>query len=163
MFDRHIRYSAPSNPHHKITPAEEIAWKFGRKMLPAFDGDMSGMPKGINPARTNNWAFDVMQFFPNTVMILGNHFHIWMTFWPVDADNTLIYGGNFVYPAKDLGERLSQDFVMSRGRIVVREDLSTLEAQHQALKSGALSHFQLSQQETALQHHYRAASDMLNA
>jgi glycine betaine catabolism A len=163
MFDRHIRYSAPSNPHHKITPAEEIAWKFGRKMLPAFDGDMTGMPKGINPARTNNWAFDVMELFPNTVMILGNHFHIWMTFWPVDADNTLIYGGNFVKPARDLAERLSQDFVMSRGRIVVREDLSTLEAQHQALKSGALTHFQLSQQETALQHHYRAANDMLAA
>ena len=30
-----------------------------------------------------------------------------------------------------------------------------------ALKSGALTHFQLSQQETALQHHYRVAADLL--
>jgi hypothetical protein len=84
-----------------------------------------------------------------------------MTFWPVDADTTLIYGANHMYKAKTLGERLSQDFALSRGRIVVREDLSTLEAQHAALKSGALSHFQLSQQEMAVQHHYRALNDML--
>ena len=89
--------------------------------LPAFDGDMTGMPPGINPARAKNWAFDVVQFYPNTVMILGNSFHIEMTFWPVDEDNTHITGANYMYPAKNLGERLSQDFVISRGRFVVRD------------------------------------------
>jgi Rieske 2Fe-2S family protein len=163
MFDRNLRYSAPSNPHHKQTPAETLAWRYGRQCLPAFDGDMTGMPPGINPSRTRNWAFDVVQFHPHTVMIMGNHWHIEMTFWPVDENNTHIRGVNYGYRAKNLGERLSQDFVQGRGRIVVREDLSTLEAQHAALKSGALTHFQLSQQETALQHHYRVAADMLDA
>jgi hypothetical protein len=46
---------------------------------------------------------------------------------------------------------------------VLREDLSTLEAQHAALKSGALTHIQLSEQERAVQHHYRVATDMLTA
>ena len=163
MFERNIRYSAPSNPHHKQTRAETVAWKYGRQALPAFDGDMTGMPPGINPARAKNWAFDVVQLYPNTVMILGNSFHIDLSFWPIDENNSLLTGANYMYPAKDLGERLSQDFVMSRGRFVVREDLSTLEAQHAALKSGALTHFQLSQQETALQHHYRVAGDLLAA
>jgi phenylpropionate dioxygenase-like ring-hydroxylating dioxygenase large terminal subunit len=161
MFDRHQRYSAPANPNHKWTPAEAVAWRYGRQMLPAFDGDLKGMPEGINPGRANNWAFDVVQFFPNTIMIYGNHWHLEMTFWPIDADTTLIYGANHMYKAKNLGERLSQEFALSRARIVVREDLSTLEAQHAALKSGALSHFQLSQQEIAVQHHYRALNDML--
>jgi len=163
MFDRHIRYSAPSNPHHKWTPAEEIAWRYGRRCLPAFDGDMTGMPPGINASRANNWAFDVMEFFPNIFWLLGNHYHVEVTFWPEDEDNTIIVGANYGYKSKDLGERLSQDFPLSRGRIVLREDLSTLEAQHAALKSGVLTHFQLSEQERAVQHHYRVATDMLGA
>ena len=161
MMDRHIRYSAPSNPNHKWTPAEEIAWRYGKQLIPAFDNDMTDMPIGVNPGKAQNWAFDVVEFFPNTVIIFGNHWHVWLSFWPVDADNTLLYGSVFGIPAKNVGERLSQEFALSRGRVVLREDLSTLEAQHAALKSGALSHFQLSQQESSLQHHYRAAADML--
>jgi phenylpropionate dioxygenase-like ring-hydroxylating dioxygenase large terminal subunit len=161
MFDRHQRYSAPSNPHHKVSQAEAVAWRYGRQMLPAFDGDMTGMPPGVNPSRAENWAFDVVQFFPNTLILFGNHWHIEMTFWPIDADRTVITGANYAYPAQNLGERLSQDFVLSRGRFIMREDLSTLEAQHDALKSGALTHIQLSQQEIALQHHYRVLADMM--
>jgi phenylpropionate dioxygenase-like ring-hydroxylating dioxygenase large terminal subunit len=162
MFERHQRYSAPANPDHVITRAEEVAWRYGRQVLPAFDGDMTGMPVGVNPDRAENWAFDVVHLFPNTLMLLGNHWHIELTFWPIDVDNTLITGGNYAYPAKDLGERLSQDFSLSRGRFIVREDLSTLEAQHAVLKSGKLSHFHLSQQEMALQHHYHVLADMVN-
>jgi phenylpropionate dioxygenase-like ring-hydroxylating dioxygenase large terminal subunit len=161
MFERHQRYSAPANPHHKWTRAETVAWRYGKQCLPAFDGDMTGMPAGVNPSRAKNWAFDVVQIFPNIFLLLGNHFHVEATFWPLDADNTVMVGGNFAYKPKDLGERLSLEFPLSRGRIVLREDLSTLEAQHAALKSGALSHFQLSQQEIAVQHHYRVATDML--
>lgn len=163
MFDRHQRYSAPSNPHHKWTPAEEVAWRYGRRMLPAFDNDMTAMPPGINPSRTNNWAFDIVQIFPNQFFLFGNHYHIELTFWPIDGDNTLILGANYGYKSKDLAERLSQEFPISRGRIVLREDLSTLEAQHAALKSGALTHIQLSEQERAVQHHYRVCNDMLDA
>ena len=65
MFRRHHRYSAPANPDHALTPAEALAVTYGRKILPAFDGDMTGMPKGVNPARYEHWAFDVVQFFPS--------------------------------------------------------------------------------------------------
>jgi len=163
MFERHQRYSAPSNPHHKWTAAEEVAWRYGKKCLPAFDNDMTDMPPGINPSRTQNWAFDIVQFFPNQFFLFGNHYHIEMTFWPIDEDHTLILGANYGYKPKNMAERLSQEFPVSRGRLVVREDMSTLEAQHAALKSGALTHIQLSEQERAVQHHYRVCNDMLGA
>ena len=134
MFERHMRYSAPSNPHHQWTPAEEIAWRYGRQCLPAFDNDMTGMPIGVNPGKAQRWAFDVMELFPNIFWLLGNHFHVEAVFWPIDADNTLIVGANYGYKSKDAAERLSQEFPLSRGRIVLRECLSTLEAQHAALK-----------------------------
>ena len=130
-------------------------------MSPGLPPLLTKIRRLISDRRAENWAFDVVQLFPNTVMLFGNHWHIEMTFWPIDADNTRFIGANYAYPAEDLGQRLSQDFVMSRGRFVVREDLSTLEAQHAALKSGALTHIQLSQQEIALQHHYRVLEDML--
>jgi hypothetical protein len=84
LFRRHHRYSAPANPDHKLTPAEALAIRYGRKILPAFDGDMTGMPPGVYEPRT-------------------------------------------------VGERISQQFFLSRGRQVFLEDLNTLEAQQEML------------------------------
>lgn len=45
---------------------------------------------------------------------------------------------------------------------MVREDLNTLEAQQQALASGALPEVILSRQEMALQHHFAVTDEMLS-
>src|SRR5262249_53534584 len=130
MFKRHHRYSAPANPDHVWTPAETLAWRYGKQCIPAFDNDMTGMPPGINPSRYAHWAFDVVQLFPQTVLLFGNHWHIELRFWPLDCDRTRIEQDIFAYKPKNLGERISQEFWISRGRQVVLEDLNTLEAQH---------------------------------
>jgi phenylpropionate dioxygenase-like ring-hydroxylating dioxygenase large terminal subunit len=161
LFERHHRYSAPANPDHKYTAAEAIAWNWGKRCIPSFDGDMTGMPPGVNPGRVDNWAFDIVQFFPNIVMAVSNHRLMEMQFWPIDVNHTEFIGTVYLYPPKDLGERISQEFVRSRARQVVFEDLNTLEAQHQMLSSGQLTHLQLSQQEIAVQHHFKVAGDML--
>ena len=41
------------------------------------------------------------------------------------------------------------------------EDLNTMEAIQQVLRSGALTHMQLSQQELSLQHHFRVLDEMM--
>ncbi len=66
-----------------------------------------------------------------------------------------------VYKPRNAGERISHQFFASRGRQVFLEDLNTLEAQHEVLSSGAVTHVQLSQQEMSLQHHYKIAKEML--
>ncbi|MBI3824745.1 MAG: aromatic ring-hydroxylating dioxygenase subunit alpha [Candidatus Rokubacteria bacterium] len=161
LFKRHHRYSAPANPDHKLTPAEALAIKYGRKLIPAFDGDMTGMPPGVNPSRYEHWAFDVVQFFPNAVFLFGNHWHIEIFFWPIDADHTEIVQDLWYYKPRNAGERISHQFFASRGRQVFLEDLNTLEAQHGVLSSGSLTHVQLSQQEMSLQHHYKVVTEML--
>jgi Rieske 2Fe-2S family protein len=161
LFKRHHRYSAPANPAHRLTPAEELAVKYGRKILPAFDGDMTGMPPGVNPSRYEHWAFDVVQFFPNAVFLFGNHWHIEIFFWPIDAASTEIVQDLWYYRPRNAGERISHQFFASRGRQVFLEDLNTLEAQQEMLASGAIEHLELSRQEMSLQHHYTAASAML--
>jgi len=163
LMKRHHRYSAPGNPDHRILPVEAIAIQYGRKLLPAFDFDSSMLPPGVNPTRYEYWAFDVVEFFPNFVTITGNHFRAELTFWPIDHERTLVTNRTYNYKPKNLGERLSQDYFRARGRDVVREDLNTMEAQHQMLASGALPHVLLSRQEMALQHHYAVTADMLEA
>ncbi len=161
LFRRHHRYSAPGNPDHKILPAEAIAIKYGRKLIPAFDFDLTGLPPGVNPTRYDKWAFDVLELFPNFVMLTGNHWRAELWFWPIDAGRTLIVNRAYNYKTKNLGERLSRAYFRSRGRDVLREDLNTLEAQQQMLASGALPEVVLSRQEMALRHHYKVMYDML--
>lgn len=163
LMKRHHRYSAPGNPDHRILPVEAIAIKYGRKLLPAFDFDFSMLPEGVNPSRYEYWAFDVVELFPNYVVISGNHFRAELTFWPIDEGRTLVTNRTYNFKPKNLGERLSQDYFRGRGRDVVREDLNTLEAQQQMLASGALPHVLLSRQEMALQHHFAVTADMLAA
>jgi len=160
LMRRHHRYSAPGNPDHRILSMEGLAIKYGRKLLPAFDFDFSMLPPGVNPSRYQYWGFDIVEFFPNFVMLNGNHQRAEMTFWPIDAGRTLVINRNYAYKAKNLGERLSRDYFRGRGRDVVREDLNTLEAQQQMLGSGALRSIVLSRQEMELQHHFAVARAM---
>ena len=161
LLKRHHRYSAPANPDHNVRDTEALAWRHGRKLIPAFDDDMTGMPPGVNPSRHKNWAFDVVQFFPNMLLLFGNSWYVEMHFWPLDENRCNAELSVHHYKAKTLGEKLSQEWSLSRGRSVILEDLNTLEAQQQMLSSGALTHVQLSQQEMSLQHHYKVMNEML--
>jgi Rieske 2Fe-2S family protein len=161
IMKRHHRYSAPGNPDHRILPTEDIAIRHGRKLLPAFDFDFSMLPPGVNPSRYPYWAFDVVEFFPNYVVITGNHFRTEFNFWPIDHARTKVILKRYIYKPKNLGERISTSYFLARGRDVIREDLNTLEAQQKVISSGALSHVILSRQEMALQHHFAVTQDML--
>ncbi|HEY5609202.1 MAG TPA: aromatic ring-hydroxylating dioxygenase subunit alpha [Alphaproteobacteria bacterium] len=162
LLERHYRHSAPANPDHKASPAEEIAFRCGHKMLPAsVAAGGIPLPEGVNPSKYDKWLFDVVELFPNFVMLLGHYWHIDIWFWPLGHDKTVITQDFYAYKAKTLGERVSQEFFRTRGREVFREDLNTLEAQQEMLSSGAMDEVFLSQQEIGLQHHYRVAANML--
>jgi len=162
-FDRHQRYSAPRNPDHKQTPAEIVAYKHGRKLAPAFDSDSSMLPPGVNPLRSNVWAFDVVELFPNFLMLNSNNWHLGIWYWPVDAGRTVIRAERMFYKARNAADRLGQAFSRVRAREVIREDLNTLEATQEMLASGVMDTMHLSQQELALQHHFKMAEDMMKA
>ena len=161
IFERHHRYSAPGNPDKVFVPGEKIAARYGRMMIPAFDFDLTGLPPGVNSARHDKWAFDVIELFPNVVMLHGNCWQNEITYWPIDAGHTLIINQAWAYKAKDLGERLSRSYFRARVRDVFREDLNTLEAQQAALSTGVMNQVVLSRQEMALRHHYKVTDRMM--
>ena len=158
---RHGRFSAPRNPEHKATPAEVAAYKYGRKLTPAFDAEIDGLPPGVNPIRSDMWAFDNLHLFPNVVMLNSRSWHLALWFWPIDHERTLIRSQRLFYKAKTAGERFGQAFSKVRAREVLREDLNTLEATQEALASGVMRHIHLSRQEIAVQHHFKVCEDAL--
>lgn len=161
MMKRHIRYSAPANPDHKLDPVEEIAWRWGHRLLPATIFDNSILPPGVNPSRAEHFIFDVVELFPNLVMLISHYWHMEITYWPVSSDLTLVAQDAYAYRPANLAERVSQEFFKTRARDVMREDMNTLEDQHKALSCGVLQNAYLSRQETALAHHYRVSEQML--
>lgn len=163
FMKRHTRYSAPANPGHVFAPAEELAWRYGRRLLPAACFQNDTLPEAVNPSRAQHWLFDVIEVFPNMVMLLGQHYRIELTFQPVTASRTIVTNETFVYQASNLAERASQELFRQREREVVREDLSLLEVQQEALATGAMENVVLSRQEMALAHHFRVRKAMLEA
>lgn len=161
ILDRHHRYSAPGNPDKVFVRGEKIAAKYGRLMIPAFDFDSSSLPPGVNAARHDKWAFDVVEFFPNLVMLQGNCWQNEITYWPLDAGRTLILNQAWAYKTRNLGERISRSYFRARVRDVFREDLNTLEAQQAALSTGVMREVVLSRQEMALRHHYKVTDTMM--
>lgn len=164
VMSRHGRYSAKANPDHKMTPVEAVAYNHGRKLYPAFphvDTSKPDFPKAVNPGRVDNWAFDIIEFFPCFVLIEGADWHQNMWFWPVDADHTEIRVVDYAYKAKTVGDTLAHSYLRVRNREVFREDISTMEAIHAMLKSGAMPEIILSQQEMLIQKHYATAEQMV--
>ena len=115
-MQRHGRFSAPRNPDHKATPAEVAAYRFGRKLTPAFDTELAGLPAGVNPLRSDMWAFDNLHLFPHVVMLNSRSWHLALWFWPIDHERTLIRSQRLFYKAKNAGERFGQAFSKVRAR-----------------------------------------------
>ena len=163
LLERHARYSAPANPDHKLSAAEAVAWTYGPRMLPAADFDYTGMAPGLNPGRAVHWLFDVIEWFPNVLILPGKHYHMELEFWPISASETELIASAYTYAPKTYAERISQEFFRTRFREIVREDMNTLEAQQAAISTGVMDEVFLSQQELVLAHHYRVSEQMLGA
>ena len=134
LLARHARYTAPADPEHKLSPAEAIAWNYGPTLFPAADFDYTGLAPALNPGRTEHWLFDVIEWFPNVLLLPGKHYHVELEFWPLSANETDITMTAYAYPPQNYAQRISLEFFRTRLREVAREDMNTLEAQHAAIR-----------------------------
>jgi glycine betaine catabolism A len=163
LLARHARYTAPANPEHKLSAAEAVAWNYGPTLFPAADFDYTGLAPALNPGRTEHWLFDVIEWFPNVLLLPAKHYHVELEFWPLSANETDLIMTAYAYPPQNYAQRISLEFFRTRLREVAREDMNTLEAQHAAISTGVMPEVFLSQQELVLAHHYRVSEQMLAA
>lgn len=122
------------------------------------DIGMSEFPKAFNLAGAADWGIDSHQIFPNFAIVIWerNWYHTWQ-FWPLTVDKHLFECRQYFMPPKNARERLAQEMAILTTREYSLQDANTLEATHSMLKSGAKTHFPLSDQEIALRNlHYHA-------
>jgi glycine betaine catabolism A len=158
----HARHAAAANPTHKWSPTETLAYKHTARAFPSFDSDSTGRPPGVNFGKLSYWAFDVIKFFPNLVMLTGRDWLIEGYCWPVAANQTLYEWSIFLRNPKTYGERVAQEFSYALAREIACEDLFLLERQQSALENGAVTDYFLSFQELVVAHHYRSRARMLS-
>ncbi|HTW89763.1 MAG TPA: aromatic ring-hydroxylating dioxygenase subunit alpha [Candidatus Binataceae bacterium] len=161
LMKRHARYSTPANPYHRQRPAEALAYSYTRPVIPTFVQDFAGLPPNVNYRRVSNWAFDVVELFPNYVFLTGKNWFVEMWFWPLTHNRTVFEGALCLQPPRNLAEKAAQAMPTTLAREVICEDMSLLESQQASLETGALTQFHLNDEEILLAHHYRVSREMI--
>ena len=141
--------------------AEEMAFRYGRKVWPAPGAPEATLPEGINPMGHDKWAFDINLIAPIFQLGIANGYYLIYNYWPYAVDRTKMEFKLYMYEPKTAGEFISQEYVRTLMRDVVREDLNTMESTQATLRGGGMTHMYLSDQEIAVRHGYKVVEDMI--
>lgn len=132
---------------------ERIAFQYSATpVYPAPSAPSDNQAPGVNPQREAAWIFDINVLFPNFHLDPSGTWYGTYHLWPLAVDRTRWEFRIYMYPPKNAGDALAQEYTKVLGRFVQREDLSTVEATHAMLRSGVLKELHLSAQELPLLH-----------
>lgn len=155
LHGRHHALSVYGNLEHRPTPMEELAFRYSATPIyPAPSAPSDAQASGVNPQREAAWIFDINVLFPNFHLDPAGTWYGTYHLWPLAVDRTRWEFRIYMYPPRNAGDLLAQEYTKVLGRHVQREDLSTVEDTHAMLRSGALDEIQLSAQELPLLHSY---------
>jgi phenylpropionate dioxygenase-like ring-hydroxylating dioxygenase large terminal subunit len=164
LFGPHLRGSFPgygnwSTPVRDITARVENRWSMGR--LFSF-ADFGSFPRGLNPTRSENWAFDVYFIFPNLWMGLFNGFYFTHEMWPTALGMTRQETRMYQPLPRTHSERFTWEYQKALNRDVWLEDLSTLESTWEGVNSGVITEYVLQDNEVLLRSFYRSVERMVD-
>lgn len=149
----HHALSVHGNLEHQPTPIEQLAFRYSATpVYPAPSATAADQAPGVNPQRETAWMFDINVIFPNFHLDPAGTWYGTYHLWPLAVDRTRWEFRIYMYPPRNAGDLFAQEYTRVLGRHVQREDLSTVEATHAMLRSGALEQLQLSAQELPLLH-----------
>lgn len=153
IHGRHHALSVHGNLSHQPTPMERIAFQYSATpVYPAPSAPSDSQALGVNPQREAAWIFDINVLFPNFHLDPSGTWYGTYHLWPLAVDRTRWEFRIYMYPPKNAGDAVAQEYTKVLGRFVQREDLCTVEATHAMLRSGALQELRLSAQELPLLH-----------
>lgn len=165
-FGRHSNLTFYLDLQHEPLPAESWALKAGAFALlqsGAADGTHGKRPTGLNRKQKPNWIFDEFLIFPNFHLFLGDGWVLCHDFWPVTVDRTDWTVRYYLPKTDNPAMKIAQEYSKVTMRDTIREDLSTIESTHAALRSGALSHMIVSSQlEGLITHHHKVVASYVD-
>lgn len=151
LFKDHRAIGVPQNVGERdLAPMEALAFRYGS--VAAYDGGGSARAPRVNNSKSNEWAFDIVEVFPNAVMFLSAHSLAIIRLWPLAADRTHCEVEVYLPPTTTAAGLISQEYGVVSLRDVIREDMNTAVAiQSVADPNGE---FTLCDQEIAVRHQY---------
>ncbi|MCG2635009.1 MAG: aromatic ring-hydroxylating dioxygenase subunit alpha [Gammaproteobacteria bacterium] len=166
LYDKHRVVSARANTGYTPTPTEAVIASLGMQQTlnPDFaQAAENRLPEGINPAKLNDWATDILVLFPGTVIYPWTGWFEIMNFIPVSHNKTRWEMRIGMQPATNAGTWLSQEYNSTLIRDVVRQDWTNLEMIQQNIESGAKKEMHLGDQEIMLRHQYDVVDRYINS
>ena len=156
LTGRHRIISAPLGVgQRELSPMEALGFKFGGPTTP-YDPRVRErpVPPLLNPGKSEDWAFDVVEIFPSTLLFLSAAFYAVIQMWPRAVNHTQFDTYVYMHKPANAAERVAVEYGLVSLREVMREDLNMAEGCTDALASGKLNEIQLSDQEVAVRHSY---------
>lgn len=161
--DGHRYISFPANLDFQPKPAVALAVKYMSTNMYAYtDVGRRNLP-GVNRSNAEKWSFDINIVFPNVQLGASDGTYFTQHLWPISVDETLWEMRQYLPRSRSVAGRIAQQNSQAAVRDVIREDLSTLENTQTVLRSGAISHMQLNDNEIAVRHSYYKVDEFINA
>ncbi len=160
----HRTFSGYANPDYLPTPTEIAAFKGGMSLSERFTSAVSAtegeevgahLPSGVNPTRSRTWSFDVNVVFPNLIIDVLDGMYFTQEFWPLAHDRVYHEINMYFPPVQNAAQLFSRLHGAAELRDSILEDGANLEQVQTALKSGALTHFVLQDEELMIRHGHK--------
>ena len=103
--------------------------------------------------------FDFYTVFPNFCILFLGHSYLTYNMWPEAVDRTRWEINLYGPPVRNPAERFGLEYRVSRLRDLWQEDASNHEEIQSSLNTGAISHFQLQDEEIQIRHFHKVVRD----
>jgi nitrite reductase/ring-hydroxylating ferredoxin subunit len=166
MVTLHRSHRAISAPlgigERDLAPMEALAFQYGGPTTP-YDPRVRArpLPTALNVSRLDNWAFDVLEIFPNTLIFQSAALYAVLSLWPKAVNQTVFEAQVYLPAPTNAAERVAIEYGLISLRDVMREDLNMAEGCTDAVSSGVLKEIQLSDQEMAVRHSYAVIDQLV--
>ncbi|WP_292582959.1 SRPBCC family protein [Mesorhizobium sp.] len=126
--------------------------------------DVKDWPKGINPARSKDWFFDILYIFPNFHFIfISNQSYVAHKMMPgkqfdKSSWNARFFAPPWTFKAESLAEQWASEYMKYSLRDLWREDGNTTEGAQRSINAGIFKKMYLQDQEILIRH----ADNVLN-
>jgi len=158
LFPHGGLYSIFGTPAGAPCPVGDLANKYGSTTRKTGER-LEKSPKIMNPQKSDDWAGDLLQLFPNFMIALFPGFYLWHGFRPVSPDRcTYVFRAYYTQPT-NAAQRFSQEYAATQLRDSILEDSQTLEQTQSVLSSGGKTHFHLSDQELLIRFNHKLTQD----
>ena len=163
FYKLHSVISLYRNPEPRLNDMDHLVAKYG----PGYRNravTLTNLPRGVNPARSDQWGFDSHTVFPNFLLHLwGNGTYNSFAFWPLTVNKCILEARSYSKPPRTAGERFGREYNRMVLRSALTEDVATLEQVQPMIESGAKTHFILQRTESAIRHHCNVVDEFVRA